>query len=236
MDTSETTPERHDDHDGDERDKKSPERTCVVTRRKMAANDLIRFVRGPDGAIVPDVASRLPGRGVWVTADRETVGAAARGGAFARSLKRAVTVPADLVDMTDWLLARRALAALSLANKAGQVVPGFTKVEISIARGEAVALVHAAEASEDGAGKLDRRFRAISAELGTENVAATVTIFTVSELSLAIGRPNVVHAALLQGGASMSFLREATRLARYRSQASLAAEMTQKSGSKTEQA
>src|SRR5690606_38506391 len=104
-------------------------RTCVVTREQRPPEDLIRFVPGPDGQIVPDVGRRLPGRGVWVTAERGAVAEAVKRKAFSKGLKRQVTAAADLPDLVERLLMKRATDALSLANKAGLVTTGFTRVE-----------------------------------------------------------------------------------------------------------
>lgn len=193
-----------------------PERTCIVTRAKGTPETLIRFVPGPDDMMVPDLACRLPGRGVWVTCARGKVAEAAQANAFARSLKRKVRVPDDLAGLVDSLLVRRAMDALSLANKAGLVVPGFTKAEILIAKGDGYALAHAAEAAPDGTGKLDRRLLAIQVEMGRGDELRVVRDLTTEELSLAMGRPHVVHAALSKGGAADNFLRAAGRLRLYR--------------------
>ncbi len=197
-----------------------PERTCAVTREVLSPAELIRFVRGPDGQIVPDLANRLPGRGVWVTGSRGIVEKAVRQGAFARSLKAPVVVGEALAEQVEALLARRVIQSLSLANKAGLVVAGFAKVEAVIARGEAHILLHAAEAAADGAGKLDGKMRAVSEALGQGKDGGKepkiIVDLTSAELSLALGRQNVVHAALRSGGAAKHFLTEARRLARYR--------------------
>ena len=200
-----------------------PERTCAVTRAKLSPEALIRFVADPDGAIVPDVAHRLPGRGVWLELDRGIVEKASRVNAFARSLKRAVTVPEGLADRVEALLLRRAIEALSIANKAGLVVTGFTKVDIAVGRGEAIALLHAMEAASDGAMKLDRKLVAVAADMASSQSAGLapeiVTGLNSEELSLALGRHNVVHAALRAGGAARYFITEAERLRRYRATA-----------------
>lgn len=197
-----------------------PERTCAVTRAKLDPAELIRFVVNPEGAIVPDLSCKLPGRGVWVRGDADTVGEAARSNAFARSLKRSVTVPEGLAGQVEALMRRRALEALSLANKAGLLVTGFAKVDTAVGRGDAAALLHAAEASADGSGKLDRKMKAvlghIAEETGEKLELHIVNQFDSTELSLATGRLNVVHAALTRGGATEKFLREAGRLKRYR--------------------
>jgi predicted RNA-binding protein YlxR (DUF448 family) len=214
----------------------TPERTCAVTRAKLAPTDLIRFVRAPDGTITPDLAGRLPGRGVWVTLDRSTVELAAKRNAFARSLKRDVIVPDDLAGLVERLLVTRTIQALALANKAGLVVAGFAKVEAQIATGAVAVLLHAGDASHDGAAKLDGKLRARAAleamaaasETGADasahpaarppRSAEIVTELTIRELSLALGRENVVHAAVINGGAARYFLTEIQRLGRYRSQ------------------
>jgi uncharacterized protein len=199
---------------GTERGTHTPVRTCVVTRTARPPDDLIRFVLAPNGLVVPDLANRLPGRGVWVSCDRQAVGAAVRSNVFARSLRRQAAAPADLPDLVERLMVRRALDALSLANKAGLVVTGFTRVEAAIVAAQAAVLVHGAEAADDGVEKLDRKFQAVAGELG--QTATIVRWLTVEQLSLAIGRANVVHAALSEGGATANFLKEAMRLARYR--------------------
>ncbi|MDX2157684.1 MAG: RNA-binding protein [Hyphomicrobiaceae bacterium] len=194
------------------------ERTCAVTREQLDPRDLIRFVADPSGSIVPDVARRLPGRGVWVRLDRATVEKAAQINVFARSLRRKVAVLDGLGDLVEALLRRRAVEALSLANKAGLVVAGFTKVDVATGRGEVVVLLHASDAAEDGAGRLDRKLAAVAAgeEKANCEAPAVVTDLTSAELSLALGRQNVVHAALRAGGAAIHFLNEAGRLKRYR--------------------
>lgn len=189
-------------------------RTCVASRRTYPPDDLIRFVVAPDGRIVPDLARRLPGRGVWVAAERGAVADAVRRNAFARSLRRRVEVGPELPDLVERLLERRAMEALSLANKAGLAITGFARIEAAISAGSVVALLHGVEAAADGAGKLDRRFIAVSSETG--RAAPVVRQLTVAQLSLALGGPNVVHAALCAGGATQNFLNEASRLNRYR--------------------
>src|SRR5262247_2420499 len=128
-----------------------PLRICAVLRVSKPPEELVRFVAGPDLAIVPDLARRLPGRGVWVDATREAVTEAVRRKVFARSLKQNVSVPADLPDLVERLLQKRLAEAVSIANKAGLLVVGFAKVGELIESGRAVALIHAADAAADGA-------------------------------------------------------------------------------------
>jgi predicted RNA-binding protein YlxR (DUF448 family) len=196
-----------------------PVRRCALTRDRRPKEELIRFVVGPDGSIVPDLKERLPGRGVWLTASNDCVAEAAKRNAFAAALKTKVSVPPGLADQVDRLLADTALSALALANKAGQVVFGFAKIEEAIAKGEVMALLHASEASEDGCRKLDGKFRAESRD---QWVAPSRT-FSTDELSLASGRTNVIHAALIQGGAALALLAAASRVERYRKKLSASA-------------
>lgn len=212
--------------------RREPERTCIVSRAKLPPDQLIRFVRAPDGQIVPDVACRLPGRGVWVACRRASIEEAVRRNAFQRAFKASAVVPPDLAQRVDLLLKQRAASALSLANKAGQLVAGFAKVEATVEKGLAVALIHAADAAADGCEKLDRKLRAA----GGNGDAALVTLLSSDELSLAIGRANVVHAALTKGGAATNFLREARRLLRYRADWDVEAARPQAAESKTGQA
>jgi uncharacterized protein len=190
-------------------------RRCVVTRAERDPADLLRFVVDPAGTIVPDLARKLPGRGVWVTADSATVAAAAKSNAFAKSLKRQVVVPPDLSNVVETLFVKRALEALSLANKAGLLTTGFEKVDALLEGGRAAALLHGSDAASDGRDRLDRKYTAIGREKGRSG--PIVDWLTIAQLSLAIGRANVVHAGLKQGGATNRFLREAERLRRYRS-------------------
>lgn len=190
-------------------------RLCAVTRVEAAPEALIRFVKGPDGALVPDLALRLPGRGVWVSCARETLEKAIKTKAFSRSLQSDVAVAPDLADRVDALLERRVIDALALANKAGDAICGFQQVDAALDKGDVAVMLHSRDAAADGRSKLDRKFIAISRENGLE--APVVDILTAVQLSLAMGRPSVVHAALISGGLAQRFLREAGRLERFRS-------------------
>jgi hypothetical protein len=203
-----------------ERDRTAPVRLCAVTRAQRPVEHLVRFVLDPDGTVVPDLAHRLPGRGVWVEGRWETLAAAVRRKVFARSLRRQVAVPDDLPDRVERLMTRRLAEAVSLANKAGLLVTGFARVEDLIAQGRAALLMHAADAAPGGVEKLSRQFRAQAAAAGAAERArhAIVTELTGEQLDLAIGRSNVVHAAATGGGAAWRILAEAGRLRRFRSQ------------------
>ncbi|MGI9403736.1 MAG: RNA-binding protein [Hyphomicrobium sp.] len=189
-------------------------RRCIVTRAERPPENLIRFVAGPDDVIVPDLARRLPGQGVWVTAELAAVESAIKAKAFSKGLRRQVTASPDLARTVEALILKRVLQALSLANKAGFVSSGFEKVEALVSSGCAAVLLHGADAAAGGQHKLDRKFTAIQRDKG--KVAPIVDWLTIEQLSLAIGRSNVVHAGLTKGGAAKWFLSEAERLRRYR--------------------
>jgi predicted RNA-binding protein YlxR (DUF448 family) len=173
-------------------------------------DEMIRFVIAPDGAAVADVKRALPGRGMWITASRDALATAIARKVFRRGFKREVKIAPDLVAATEGLLEQAALAALAIAHKAGRVAIGFGKVEAALERGQAVALLHAADAAPDGARKLDAAAR-------RGGGAAVIDLFTSAQLDLALGRSNVVHAALLTGREGETFRARTARLERFRS-------------------
>src|SRR5262245_58467125 len=190
------------------------ERTCALTREVRPISDLVRFVVGPTGEAVPDVKRKLPGRGIWVTATRAAISDAIERNVFARGFRREVHVPPDLAVQTERLLERAALDALAIAGKAGTIVCGFSKVEGTVGRDNIVALVHAADATADGKRKLAAALRRNTA--GKAGEIAVIDTFTGAQLDLALSRPNVVHAALLAGPGSETFLARVARLTRFR--------------------
>jgi predicted RNA-binding protein YlxR (DUF448 family) len=194
--------------DGEE---SGPARSCAVTREPRPLEELIRFVLSPEGVVTPDLRRRLPGRGVSITGRRATIELAARKNAFARSLKAPAKVPDDLAGQIDALLVRDALQALSLANKAGAVTAGFAKVEAAIAAGGLAGLLRAHDGGGDGARKLAATLRRSGA-----GELPVVDLFASAELDLALGRSNVIHAALAAGGAAENFLARCRRLSFYR--------------------
>jgi len=125
------------------------ERFCAATHQVKPVDEMIRFVVAPDGAAVPDLKRRLPGRGIWITATRQALGTAIARKAFARSFKRDVRVAPDLVETTERLIAQAALDALAMCHKAGKVAIGFAKVDVALVRERVVALINAAEAAPD---------------------------------------------------------------------------------------
>lgn len=132
-----------------------PVRTCIATGTEGAPERMIRFVVGPEGDVVPDLARRLPGRGMWVRAERAALARAVEKNLFAKAARQAVRAPADLVERVERLLLERALADLGRARRAGRAVAGFVKVEQMIGRGQAGLLVVADEAQGDGLSKLE---------------------------------------------------------------------------------
>jgi uncharacterized protein len=188
------------------------ERLCVATRTVRPVSELIRFVIGPEGEPVPDLKRKLPGRGIWVTATNAALGEAVKRKAFSRGFKRDIRLPPDLVARTERLLERAVLDALAIAGKAGLVAAGFAKTAAALEREEVAGLLHAAEAAPDGIRKLDallrRRF--------SGETPAVVVLLASAQLDLALNRPNVIHAALLAGPASETFLARCRRLERFR--------------------
>jgi uncharacterized protein len=190
------------------------ERTCALTRELKPVAEMIRFVVGPAGDAIPDVKRKLPGRGIWLTATRAAVEDAIKHNVFARGFKQDVRVANDLAVQTERLIERAALDALAIAGKAGTVVSGFTRVEAVISRDKVLALIHAAEAGDDGRRKLDATFRRNTT--GEMHEIMVINAFTGAQLDLALGRPNVVHAAVLAGPGSETFLTRVARLTRFR--------------------
>jgi uncharacterized protein len=204
------------------------ERRCALTREVMPVEAMIRFVVSPAGEVVPDVKRKLPGRGLWIAGTRAALVEAIRRNVFARSFKRQLRVPADLAETTERLIERAALDALAIAGKAGLAAAGFTKAEAALADGEAVALLHAAEAAEDGRRKLNA---AIKRQIGEKSrEIAIIELFTGAQLDLALNRLNVVHAALLAGPGAMTFLHRAQRLQRFRTPSPLGSAPTDGAG------
>jgi predicted RNA-binding protein YlxR (DUF448 family) len=184
------------------------ERLCAATGEVKPIGELIRFVVDPDGAVVPDLRRRLPGRGVWITATRDALGTAIARKAFARAFKREVRLAGDLVATTERLLEQAALDALAICHKAGKAAIGFANVGAALARDRVRALLNAAEAAPNGTRKLVAalRHRQDAGEI------AVIDVFTSAQLDLALGRSNVIHAALLAGPESETFLARAARL------------------------
>lgn len=190
------------------------DRTCIVTRTQMKPEDMIRFVVGPDNALVPDLKRKLPGRGCWVSADRAHVDQAVRRKLFARALKSDPAVPPDLGARIDAQLAKLALGALGLARKAGQLALGAAKVEAAVRSARAGAVLHAHEAADDGVRKITQARRWVVHAGGP--VIPAYKLFSEAELGLALGATNVIHAAVLAEDAGRAALKRLEALDRYR--------------------
>jgi len=184
-------------------------RRCVATWTVRPAREMVRFVLDPDGNLVADVAGRLPGHGLWVTAERSAVERAAKG-AFAKAARTSVKVPAGLADRVEALLLRRVLDLLGLAKRAGELVLGFDRVAEALDAGRVAALVQAEDASPLGRAKLAAKARVLGR-------VPEIDCLSVAELGLALGRENVVHAALAPGGLARRLLDETVRLRGFRS-------------------
>ena len=183
----------------------SRERRDIVSGEVMEEARLIRFVAGPDGQVVPDLARKLPGRGMWVAADRASVTTAAKKGLFARSAKAKVTAPADLADQVERLLKSRLLSALGLARRGGDLTSGFEKVHAAIASGKAAWLIEATDGAADGRRKLVALARKQARPPGL------IGLFNGAELSLALGGENVIHTAFLAGRAAERWTEDVRR-------------------------
>lgn len=200
--------------------KSATERMCALTRSVKPIDELIRFVIGPGGDVVPDLKRKLPGRGLWVSASRNAVAEAVRKNVFARGFKKQVKPKPELAAQVEALLVRSALDALAMAGKAGQAVCGFAKVEAALTAREAEVLIHASDGAADGIRKLDAKNEVKKGEdvrqNGVTGLIPVVTALNSDELDLALGRSNVIHAALLAGPASKTFLSRCRILVRYR--------------------
>ncbi len=181
-------------------------RRCIVTRESQPRGGLIRFVVGPDDAVVPDLAERLPGRGLWVSADADALRRAADRGLFARAAKRAARADPGLAAKVEELLAQRVVELIAMARKAGQAVTGFEKTRAALVSGDAAVLIQAA----DGSARERARLRPPQGE------STLITCLSGRELGLAFGRDNVIHAAVFAGGLGDRIRNEALRLTGFR--------------------
>ena len=178
-----------------------PDRKCIATGEVQPKYGLIRFVVGPDGQIVPDILGKLPGRGIYVAAERAALEKAVKKGLFARSAKMAAKVPDTLIEEVEAQLARRVVDLISLQRKAGRAVAGFEKVKNWLQLEEAEVLIQAVDGSGRGKSKLS-----------TPHYGTYIGWLTADELGLAFGRQTVIHGALASGGLTQRVVEEAQRL------------------------
>lgn len=186
-----------------------PERKCIATGEAEPKTGLIRFVLGPDGRIVPDLAGKLPGRGVYVSSDRTALDKAVAKGLFQRAMKQPVTVPEGLVELLEQMLVRRVVDLISMARKSGGATSGYEKVKDWLGKEEASVLIQATDGSERGKTKLS-----------TPYGGTYIGWLSADELGMAFGRQTVIHAALGTGGLAPRVVEEAQRLKGMRAQAS----------------
>ena len=177
------------------------ERKCIVTGAVAPREGLVRFVVAPDGTVFPDIMAKLPGRGIWVSADRAAIDKAAAKGLFSRAAKAPVQAPADLSAQVETLLARRVVDLISLARKSGEAVAGFEKVKDWLVKDYAEVLIQASDGSGRGKSKLS-----------TPEGGRFIGWLTADELGLAFGRETVIHVALAAGGLASRVVDEAARL------------------------
>lgn len=186
------------------------ERRDIVSGQVMGEAGLIRFVAGPDGVVTPDLARKLPGRGLWVAADRASVEAAAKKGLFSRAAKAKLSAGPELADQVESLLRKRLLDGLGLAKRAGELISGFEKVAAALQAGKAAWLIEAADGAADGRRKISNVARK------SPKPPEVVGLFTAAELGLALGAENVIHTAFLAGRGADRWTADVRRLAGFR--------------------
>ena len=194
------------DDDAAEPDANGPLRRCIATAAVRPKAELIRFVVGPEGEIVPDLAEKLPGRGLWVAADREALQRAVAKKLFARAARESVKVPDDLVERVEALLFRNCIDLIGMARRAGQAVAGYEKVHAWLVEGRVAVLLGASDGAMDGRGKL----AALASSIPSQ--PRLVETFSADTLGMAFARDRMVHAAVARGGLSKRLLAEALRL------------------------
>ncbi len=178
-----------------------PERRCIATGEVQPKHGLIRFVVGPEGELGPDLAEKLPGRGIWVAADRTALELAVKKNLFSRAAKQPVRVPEDLMARVEAGLVRRLTDMIALSRKAGEAVAGFEKVKDWLATRNVKVLLQATDGSERGKSKL-----------WTPTGARYFSVLTARELGLAFGRQSVIHGALAAGGLAPRVVEGAAKL------------------------
>ena len=192
------------------------ERTCIVTRQSQPTEGLIRFVAAPDGSVVPDLKARLPGRGAWVSAEADAVRKAITRGLFPRAMKKPVRPDPELDKLVSDLLKTQMLGALGMAMKTGAVITGFAKVEAALKNDRVQILIHARDGAVEGWRKLESAIRARKNSGGAAySPPVWVREISAEDLGLALGRENVVHAALKHGRMASAFLKAAQKWRRF---------------------
>jgi predicted RNA-binding protein YlxR (DUF448 family) len=186
------------------------QRRDIVSGAVMAEASLIRFVAGPDGEVVPDLGRKLPGRGVWVEANRAAVERAVKTSAFSRAAKTRLVAPDGLADMVEALLVRQCLDRLGLARRAGALTSGFEKVSSLVSSGRAAWLIEASDGSADGRGKI------LALARYSPKPPKVCGAFDADELSLALGLGHAIHTAFSAGRWAERWTEALGRLAGFR--------------------
>lgn len=186
------------------------ERRDIVSGQVMDEAALVRFVAGPGGLVVPDLARKLPGRGLWVAADRASVDTAVKKGAFSRAAKAKLAASADLADQVETLLRRRLLDGLGLAKRAGELISGFEKVASTLNAGKAAWLIEASDGAADGRRKI------LNVARKSPKPPQLCGLFDAEELGLALGAENVIHTAFLAGRGADRWTNDVRRLSGFR--------------------
>ena len=189
-------------------------RTCIVTRTEKSPDDMIRFVMGPDNLVFPDLKRNLPGRGVWVTAQRGVLEDAITKNLFARGFKDKVKVDENLPHLVEDLLRQTSLQALAMAKKAGLVATGQAKAEAMIRDGVALALIQASDAGTDGVKKLAAALKA--QKVYEEREVVLIDEFTSEELDKTLNGTNTMYVALSNGGAAEKLVKMISRLMNFK--------------------
>ena len=187
---------------GRTKDQDDPERKCIATGESQPKAGLIRFCLDPEGMVVPDILGKLPGRGFYVSADRDAIAKAAKKGLFSRAARQPVKVQDDLADLVEDLLTQRVIDLVSMARKASGAVMGYEKVKDWLVKGKAATLLQASDGSERGKTKLH----------APDGSGGFIGVLTAQELGLAFGRERAIHAALAAGGLRTRVVEEAARL------------------------
>lgn len=196
------SPDPESERESEREERKATSRRCIATGEVLPKPRLIRFVVGPENILVPDLEERLPGRGLWVSADRAALDRAVAKGLFSRAARATVRVPEGLADRLEALLAQRLVRQIGLARRAGKAVAGYEKVRSWLQNGTASVLLAAADGADEGRGKL----RALAGGL------PLVEVLRADEMGEAFGRDRAVHIAIARGGLAERILTESARL------------------------
>lgn len=192
------------------------ERMCIVTRETHPAEDMIRFVAGPDGSVVPDLKRVLPGRGCSVKAERSLLEKAVQKNIFARALKKDVKPAPDLASQVDRLLVVSMTGMMNMARKAGQFVSGSTKVDNAVRSGEALAVFHATDAAADGVRKIAQARKAWALVMDEPEEVPSFQMISYEEMQELMGDNAFIHAVALAGQAGEGVVKRAKLLESYR--------------------